>query len=294
MASSLVFSIQYPDGRREQLSVDADRALVGSGAHCEIRLPPEEAASEHLCIEMRQGGAFGESRARPFPLLNGMSFAHGRILPDSVVTVGQVQFCVAVVQMGEGAAAIRDRGEKTRTRKFLLLALLGATAVLAYQKYRQPNTTLSMPASLPDLFSGQGVGCAQRTSEPALALATELIVRANGKRERSPFAIQDGVAAVPLFRAAAACLVVAGQPADADSANRDAEALKTRMLDEYRLTSLRIERALVMQDWQGARKHIATMQSLLDGRSGDYVGWLSNVDRRITLKLAGEKKAGTP
>ena len=43
--SGLEFRIRHPDGRSEELVVDSDRVLIGSGAHCEIRLPAAEAAS---------------------------------------------------------------------------------------------------------------------------------------------------------------------------------------------------------------------------------------------------------
>ena len=40
----LRFRVQHADGHSEQYVVDAERALVGSAAHCEVRLPPEAAA----------------------------------------------------------------------------------------------------------------------------------------------------------------------------------------------------------------------------------------------------------
>jgi hypothetical protein len=51
--TSLLVGISYPNGRREELTVDSESALIGSGAHCEVRLPAEHAAVEHLFIESR-------------------------------------------------------------------------------------------------------------------------------------------------------------------------------------------------------------------------------------------------
>ena len=33
--STLVVTVKHPDGRTEEVQVDSDRVLIGSGAHCE-------------------------------------------------------------------------------------------------------------------------------------------------------------------------------------------------------------------------------------------------------------------
>ena len=73
--SGLEFRIRHPDGRQEQLVVDSDRVLIGSGAHCEIRLPASEAAVEHVLVTFLGGGVFATARAlSPAPTINGSPF----------------------------------------------------------------------------------------------------------------------------------------------------------------------------------------------------------------------------
>ena len=72
-------------GKITSYEIHGARVLVGSGAHCEIRLPQGMAAVEQLVIESRQGGVFAEARSLdPMPQLNGSPFTQGRLLPDAV------------------------------------------------------------------------------------------------------------------------------------------------------------------------------------------------------------------
>ena len=52
---ALRFLVRYPDGRGEELTIEADRVLIGSGAHCEIRLPVDQAAMEHVLVRASSG-----------------------------------------------------------------------------------------------------------------------------------------------------------------------------------------------------------------------------------------------
>src|ERR1700761_2486461 len=98
--------ITHPGGRREELAVDAERVLVGCGAHCEIRLPQGVAAIEQLAIEARSGGVFAEARALdPMPQLNGSPFTQGRLLPDAVIGIGPFSLEVQLVEVERGATA---------------------------------------------------------------------------------------------------------------------------------------------------------------------------------------------
>ena len=54
--TGLSFRVQLPEGGPQQLLVDSDRVLIGSGAHCEIRLPIDQARVEHVLIELGPAG----------------------------------------------------------------------------------------------------------------------------------------------------------------------------------------------------------------------------------------------
>src|SRR4051794_36261511 len=98
---SLKFVIRDAAGNQRELGVDSDVAQLGSGAHCEIRLPPEQAAPEQLRIEARAGGVFAEVRSlSPATLLNGVPFTQGRLLPESRLQIGNFQVSVVATNSG--------------------------------------------------------------------------------------------------------------------------------------------------------------------------------------------------
>jgi hypothetical protein len=290
VASSLVFILRHPGGRREQLTVDADRALVGSGAHCEIRLPVEQAATEHLVVEARQGMVFGEARTlEPPPTVNGAPFTGGRLLPESIVMVGPVELSISLLHVSGANGPKKANASKTTPRTYLLAALAVALAFYVITNSKRGDSAMPMPVSVPELWTADKEACPQQAKDPALGLASELLLTADGKRERSPFHPEDGVAAVTLYRKASACFALAGRSAEANDASVDAEDLRRRVVDDFRLNRLRLERSLASQDWVTARKVIHVLVSFMQGRSGDYVSWLSNVDRRINIKFASKK-----
>jgi hypothetical protein len=99
-----------PDGLERVLIVDAERARVGSGAACEVRLPPEDAAAEQLWLEARDGLAFAEARAAAPPvLLDGAPFSAGLLAPAAVLAIGRVRLRVRVVERHPAVAPTRGR-----------------------------------------------------------------------------------------------------------------------------------------------------------------------------------------
>src|SRR6266545_461569 len=309
-ASSFLFAITYPNGRREQISVDSDSAKVGSGAHCEVRLPPEHAAVEHLSIETRQGAVFAEARTlSPPPTMNGLPFTHGRLLPESVVMVGQIGLSISLLQLSDEVEVKKRSTGRSSPHKYVLLAAIVLFGVVYFvNKYRRPDSSVEMPLGTPELWPQAEVNCPQQSKEPALAFAFDQRLRADTKRERSPFAPEDGVTAVPLYLRAAACFRMAGHPDEERESIADATSLRRRLSDDFHLNQLRLERALDTQQWELARHQIHRLQAYLGYRwdpaltkgaspnasaetvRGAYYAWLSNVDRRIGLNAAMTKK----
>jgi hypothetical protein len=289
MSSRLVITLREANRKPRDVSVDADRALIGSAAHCEVQLAQEDAAPEHLMLEVRNGAVMGRARyLRPEPLLNGAPFVEGRILPDSVVRIGSVEMTIGVGVADGGTAARKSTGSRSRVLALALLAMAGTMYVYTMNE-RRVTPIASAPDPLALWETTEDDSCPRHDTEVAVAAAENLRLAASGKRERSPFSPLDGVAAVPLYRRAAACLTLAGRGNDAQEASFDAERLRAKMDDEYRIHRVGLERTLIDQDWEGARKHIHVLLSFLGGRSGKYVEWLSNADRRLQLKVGSAK-----
>src|ERR1700759_4935378 len=78
------------------LDVQYDRALIGSGAHCDVRLAPDEAANEQLVVELiGDDEVYAQAKSLDRPcLLNGAPFLEGRLLPTSMLELGSVAICV--------------------------------------------------------------------------------------------------------------------------------------------------------------------------------------------------------
>jgi hypothetical protein len=308
-ASSIVVAIAHPNGRREEITVDSDSAVIGSGAHCEVRLTPEEAAVEHLFVQARQGAIFAEARTlSPPPTMNGLPFTHGRLLPESVVMVGRVGLSMSLLQISD-EVEIGRRPVRKRNPRTYVLGAVGIPLGLFYlaNEYKATDSQVAMPIGVPELFAPAEMNCPQSSKEPGLAFALDQRARADAKRERSPFAPEDGVAAVPFYERAAACFKIADRSGEEREAGEDAAVLRRKLTDDFRLNRLRLERALSIEDWDAARRQIRNLEAFL-GRRGDtsvgpnkmpaeveavrvaFHNWLSNVDRRIVLLAERKKK----
>jgi hypothetical protein len=290
--SGLQFRIRYPDGREEQLLVDSDRVLIGSGAHCEIRLPAAEAAVEHVLVTFLGGGVLATARAlSPAPTINGSAFTQAPLLAESVLGVGQVQLLVGVVDIAENANVIKKKTERTSPMTYVLAAV--AIPISLYIILDEPpsdgTAAKDRPKEVPALWApmpgGAAPACPQRAADQAVTFARDKRVIAEGKRERSPFHVQDGVAAVPLFQTAAACFRTGGDGVSARDADGAAVRLKKSLEEDYRAHQMRLEHAIEVRDLRTAQREVKVLMAMIEGQSGPYVTWLSNLDRRLTLKL---------
>ena len=98
----LKFQTRLPTGQVEQLSIESERVLIGSGAHCEIRLPQAEARVEHVLIELGPAGVFARALSfEPPPMINNVPFTQAPLPPGAVLGVTGTQIYIEVV---EGAA----------------------------------------------------------------------------------------------------------------------------------------------------------------------------------------------
>lgn len=285
----LNFVIIHRDGRSEELSVDSDRALVGSGAYCEVRLPAEEAASEVMVVEERNGSLFAEVRCfDPTPRMNGVDFTGGRIHDDAILQIGNCQLTVKQSQ-----AEFRGGQRKLETNKSALssygplLLLLAGGAMIVMQQ--EPADDSSVAPPLPALFSETTTEqCPQQSSSPAEALALQHLQTAEGRRERAPFHVQDGVVATSFFEKAAACFARSGNNAGEQDARHSADRLRKQLKEDLHIHQVRFERSLSTKDYGAARREAQILQAFFQGRKEDYVTWLSSTDRALELKFSGK------
>jgi hypothetical protein len=283
--------VRYPDGRSEKLVIDADSIVVGSGAHCEVRLPSEHAAIEHVSLTLAEGGVHARARSfDPNPTINGVGFTQTPVLPESVIGIGRVELTVASVDVLAGEQVIKKQEQKTSPLTYLLGVVALALAVYLILSPKDSTAIQASPAAPPDLWVGQATICPQQARDAALAIAVEKLGLAEGKRERSPFHVEDGVAAVPLFETASACFKIGVQSASADDAARSAQLLRTKVNEDYRLHQVRLEHAITVKDWDTAQREATVLLAFTRGKQGPYVLWLANLQHKLMLQASAKDK----
>ena len=284
--SSLQFDILHAHRPAERLTVDHQRALVGSAAHCEIRLPPEDCSPEWAVFELRDGQVYIEPLGNPpIPMLKGRKLTPGPLPAGAELQVGSCQLTVSVFDPTGGVV----KKERANPRIFVLAGLLIAAGAYAATMNEEDDHEYALPDTAPALWvTAAPHKCAQPDPSLAAARANDLLTSAENKRERSPFVPRDGVEAVSVYRDAAACFRTAGKPTEAGESEHDAARLESAMLQNYHLARLRLERALVSGDGDTALVQISTLKSMLGQRPGEYTASLNNLERRLVVRFGAK------
>jgi hypothetical protein len=167
------------------------------------------------------------------------------------------------------------------------LAIL-TLALLAGAVFKHGAAPAPQAAVAPALWSAPATSCPQAAPPQALALAAERETVAEGKRERRPFHVQDGVAAVTLFETASACFAAGGNADAAAASARSAKDLRAKVQEDYHAHQVRLEHALLVNDSVVAQREVKVLRAFTETASGPYVVWLSNLDRQLQLEASQE------
>ena len=283
--TTLRFQIQHANGRQEQVTVEAERALIGSGAHCEIRLPIDQAAVEHILIQVGAGGVFAQALSfEPAPTIGGVPFTQAPLPPDVVLGVNQTQMLVSITSDAIAGGGI-GRKEKGKTNPMLIIAAMAGACLVAWMFLGGDDDVRRVePQEYPKLWD-QGAATCDKGPNEAAAFAMEKRVVADSKRERRMFHVKDGVDAVPLYETAAACYDKAGDKQNADAARDTANALRKELDDDYRTHRMRLQHAMQVKDMETARREVRTLIEMTEGKEGPYVSYLHVIERDLKQKL---------
>jgi hypothetical protein len=284
--SFLRFQIRHPTGQVEHLNVEGERVLIGSGAHCEIRLPIDQAAVEAVLIQRSSGGVYAQALSfEPPPTINNAPFSQAPLQAESALGVGPVQIYVTISDAVGGEAVIAKKQQKTSPLTLVLVAACALAAAYYFLMQDEDKGPAAQPTQVPDLWEAPVAACPQNAPEQAMARAREAAAVADAKRERRPFHVQDGVAAVPLYEVASVCFKQGGDlGASAESSSR-AAALRAEMQQDFRTHRVRLDHLLSVKDWVASRREVRVLLAYMEGKTGDYVTWLSNLDRNLKLKV---------
>ena len=276
------------------LEVQDDRALIGSGAHCDLRLAPDEAAVEQLVIEAIGGDeVYARARAmQPVCLLNGAPFLEGRLSPASVLELGALALSVQRVERQDSAKKPQRKRQSATSPTIQALGLIAVALGLwhALSPKGENVGALTSEVAPPPRAALEAQPCAVARGAGALALARQTLLEAESKRERAPFYPGDAALAAPLFAQAAACFQLAGEQDAAAQANEAAQLLLQQVADAIHVGHVRLERFLVGEQFADARNQAELLGNLVSDRQGDYSAWLAGVRRECELRVDQVKR----
>lgn len=273
----LRFSIERAGVPPEVLEVDAPRALVGSGAHCEVRLGAHEAAPEQLLVRCTRRGLEAVCCGAPAAaLLDEAPFVRGAIADGARFSIGDCG--VRVERVGSPGAPSRTPGSSRLS--VLVLGVASLAAFIALLLDPAGAGSIAPPPHRPSLWEpSDAQPCARSASDQARELAQMHWQAALMKQERSPYHLEDALAAVSLFQRAQACFERAADAAAAGRAEREFQRLLRELEADYHRRRVLLERAIEQSDWRTAAREANALQRLLGGLHAEYTAWLSNVER---------------
>jgi hypothetical protein len=284
--SLIQFDIRHPNGQRESTVVDGQRALIGSGSHCDVRLPMDQAAYEHVRIEVIGDTLRAEAVAEnPPATIDGMPLTASTLTRESVLGIGRVRvFVNHVADLLEGTNV---KSANKQSSPLVQVGLLVGFAVAAYLLLAEQDTAIAPPpAQAPKLFAEAAPSCAGKNPIEAVAYAQEQLDLANGKRERMPFFVTDGVEAVGLYKLAAACFKLGGVKSQSEEADEAASSLRKSLSDDFRARQLRLTYSLKVGDYALAKQDVLVLRGLTKGQQGKYVEWLRTADKQLAERGA--------
>jgi hypothetical protein len=285
--SLIQFDIRYPNGQREAIVVEGQRALIGSGSHCDVRLPMDQAAYEHVRVESIGNTLRAEAVAEnPPATINNMPLTQSPLAADSVLGVGNVRIFVGhVSDIMEGAQL--SAAKNKQSSPVVHVALIAGFAAAVYMLLAEPDNEIAPPPTqAPTLFSEANATCPQSNPIQAVALGQEQLDIANGKRERMPFFVADGVTAVGLYQVAAACFKVGGVASQAEEAKEAATSLSKTLSDDFRARQLRLTYSLKVGDYPLAKQDVSVLRAMTDGKKGPYMEWLAKAAKQLATRSA--------
>jgi hypothetical protein len=285
--SLIQFDIRYPNGQREAIVVEGQRALIGSGSHCDVRLPMDQAAYEHVRVESIGNTLRAEAVAeKPLATINGMPLTQSPLAADSVLGIGNVRIFVGhVSDIMEGAQL--SAAKSKQSTPMVRVALVVGFAAAAYMLLAETESEIAPPpAEAPKLFSEAAATCPQANPVQAVALGQEQLDIADGKRERMPFFVTDGVTAVGLYQVASACFKVGGVKSQEDEAAEAAKSLAKTLSDDFRARQMRLTYSLKVGDYPLAKQDVTVLRALTNGKKGAYVDWLATAAKQLATRSA--------
>jgi|GEM_PF-7058295 len=278
MQTTVVFSLTHVGGKQEQTSSNAARMVIGSGAHCDVKLPTDQAAFEHVIIELVNNEFIARSTgASPHATLNGVVLQRSVLHSNSVLEISGNRVQVEIRQSTDNSEA----SGRTLGGWLKVGALGGIVVAFAALMQRPAPNDFDSPPPPPELFASRAAACPRTDPREALAVGEDLRAIADGARERSPFAAREARRAIENYETAAACYRTAQHADEAAELLRSASKLREDVVADFRSRRVRLERLLRYQDDALAIRDIEVLEALTEGTSSPYTIWLSRTAKIV-------------
>jgi hypothetical protein len=275
--------VWHPDNKIDEFNVDADRVLVGAGAHCDIRIDGAGAGHEHVVVEQKghEIVARGLYHAPP-ALYRGVPIIEMQLQNGSEIAVCGTRITFDISRPKERAG--RSTGRRLGLTAAIAL-LLVIVPTFVYARLHRGNDSFGRPPVPAVLFDVEPETCKAPDTNQSLALARRSRALGLARRERHPFFVEDGIAAVAAFRMASACYAKAGQPLPAREAAEEGAALEKVIDHDYFMHRVRFEHALETEDVKSALLEVKMLRRMTAHRKGTYTEWLAMVERRLEASV---------
>jgi hypothetical protein len=175
-----------------------------------------------------------------------------------------------------------------------MMAKLGVIALLAVAIFAASRASneqaIAAPPRAPSLFAPAATDCPRTEETEARVVAEDQRAIADGARERSPFDPREVRSAVKSYELAAACYRVARRLSDSDDTTQSAQRMRDDTLLDFRARRIRLERVLLVKDYEVASQDVAVLRALTDGGPADeYSRWLASVSQDIKNQKVEKK-----
>ena len=274
----LTFVILHADGRRESTTAQAPRIVIGSGAHCDVRLAPDQAAFEHVVIEHHPAGPLMRGLATsPAVVIAGASLTTHALERVTTFSIGATEIEIKRAVLGVEAQS-RSLGP-AMIAKLAIIALLAVGILAASQMNKEQ--AVAAPPKMPELFGQAVTECPRTDPSEARVLAEDSRSLADGARERSPFDPREARSAVRSYELASVCYRRANAPEAAEESASNAKRMREETTLDFRARRVRLERVLLVSDFEVAAQDVAVLRALTEGQPGEYTRWLASVTQDI-------------
>ncbi len=272
------------DGTLERQRLEGERITVGRSPAATIPIPDaRQLDPEHLMVAPRGDGCWVAvaQNASVAAQVRGEPFQHGMLTWGTEIVIGGLRLKITDKLPKEQKAG----GEKPVSAP-VLIAFFVIIPLVGWMLLSDPEVGIdATPAALPPELFDEVTTCAT-TGGPARHRADRDAEAAIAKAERYPFAAQDGVQAVQLYRQAQACYTAVNATQEAQLMQREAEVMSRRIDEDYRTHKLRLERALGQGRLPDALLETRALIEIFRHRQGHpYVAWLEQLARQLQLAI---------